>query len=175
MRDKNQILNRHSIRLKEYDYSQAGAYFVTLCTKNRKFILGDTIDGIMQLNNSGLIIAETWQWLSEQYPYVELDTCVVMPNHFHAIILILDDRRGGSRTAPTMRKPLGRLIGAFKTVSTKQINALRGAPGQLVWQRNYYEHVICNEIDPEETREYIQNNPLKWLEDENHPANVRKP
>ncbi|MCX5915901.1 MAG: transposase [Deltaproteobacteria bacterium] len=174
VRDKNQILNRHSVRLKEYDYSQAGVYFVTLCAKNRKSIFGDIIDGTMQTNETGLIIAATWQWLSEQYPYVRLDTWVVMPNHFHGIVFLLDDRRGGSRTAPTKRKPLGRLIGAFKTVSTKRINALRGTPGQPVWQRNYYEHVIRNEIDLEETREYIQNNPLKWLEDENHPANMEK-
>jgi putative transposase len=78
------------------------------------------------------------------------------------------------RTAPTKRKPLGRLIGAFKTVSAKQINRLRGTPGQPVWQRNYYEHVIRNEMDLQETPEYIQNNLLKWLEDENHPANIEK-
>jgi len=174
MPEKNQILNRHSIRLKEYDYSQAGAYFATVCTKFRKTIFGEIINGIMQMNDSGLVIAETWHWLSEQYPYVELDTWVVMPNHFHGILFLLDDRRGGSRTAPTNRKPLGRLIGAFKTVSTKRINIIRGTPGQPVWQRNYYEHVIRNEIDMEEIREYIQNNPLKWLEDENHPANIKK-
>ena len=96
-----------------------------------------------------------------------------MPNHLLGTVFLLDDGRGGSRTAPTKRKPLGRLIGAFKTVSTKQINQLRGTPGQPLWQRNYYEHVIRNEIDLEETREYIQNNPLKWLEDENHPANIK--
>jgi putative transposase len=174
MRGKNQILNRHSVRLKEYDYSQAGAYFVTLCAQKRKPIFGNIIDGTMQMNGTGLIIAAAWRWVSEQYPYVKLDTWVVMPNHFHGIVSLLDDRRGGSRTAPTKRKPLGRLIGAFKTVSTKRINELRRTPGQSVWQRNYYEHVIRNEIDLEETREYIQNNPLKWLEDENHPANIKK-
>ena len=173
MRGETRILNCRSIRLKEYDYSQAGAYFVTLCTKKGESIFGDIIDGIMRLNKSGLIIAETWQWLSEQYPYVELDTWAIMPNHFHGILFLLDERRGGSRTAPTKRKPLGRLIGAFKTVSTKRINELRDTPGQPIWQRNYYEHVIRNEIDLEETREYIQNNALKWLEDENHPANIK--
>jgi putative transposase len=121
-----------------------------------------------------LIVSATWQWLPEQYPYVELDTWVVMPNHFHGIVFLLDDRRGGARPAPTKRKPLGRLIGAFKTVSTKRINELRTTPGQPVWQRNYYEHVIRNEVDLEEIREYIQNNPLKWLDDENHPANIEE-
>ena len=174
MPEGNQILHRRSIRLKEYDYGQPGAYFVTLCTKFRKPIFGEIIDGTMKMNETGLIIEATWQWLSEQYSYVKLDTWMVMPNHFHGIVFLLDDRRGGSRTAPTKRKPLGRLIGAFKTVSTKKINQIRGTPGQPVWQRNYYEHVIRNEIDLGETREYIQNNPLKWLEDENHPANIKK-
>jgi putative transposase len=128
MREKHQTLNRRSIRLKEFDYSQAGAYFVTLCTKFRKPILGEIIDGTMHMNETGLIIAKTWKWLSEQYFYVKLDAWAIMPNHFHGIVFLLDDRRGGSRTAPTKRKSLGHLIGAFKTVSTKQINQLHGTP-----------------------------------------------
>jgi REP element-mobilizing transposase RayT len=173
--DKNEKPNRRSIRLQGYDYSQAGGYFVTICTKNRKSIFGEIGNGIIQLNESGLIIEATCQWLSQQYTYVLLDTWVVMPNHFHGILFILNDCRGGSRTAPTRRKPLGRLIGAFKTVSTKKFNELHGTSGQPIWQRNYYEHIIRNELDLEEIREYIQTNPLKWLEDENHPANIRTP
>ena len=88
-----------------------------------------------------------------------------MPNHFHGILII---RTGGSRTAPTTkkRKPLGRLIGAFKTVSTKQINQLRKIPGGKIWQRNYYEHVIRNENDLNQTRQYINENILKWEMDD---------
>jgi putative transposase len=93
MSGENQILHRHSIRLKEYDYVQPGAYFVTICTKFRKPIFGEIIDGTMQMNEKGLIIAETWQWLSEQYSYVKLDTWVIMPNHFHAIVFLLDANR----------------------------------------------------------------------------------
>ncbi|MGC8720950.1 MAG: transposase, partial [Thermodesulforhabdaceae bacterium] len=79
---------------------------------------------------------------------VALDEWVVMPNHFHGIIVITaNPGRGGSRTAPTeKRKPVGRLIGAFKTVSTKHINTLRGTPGTSLWQRNYYEHIIRNAV-----------------------------
>jgi len=69
---------------------------------------------------------------------------------------------------------LSKMAGYFKMNSAKRINEIRNTPGAPVWQRNYYEHVIRNEIDLEETREYIQNNPLKWLEDENHPANIKK-
>ena len=170
---------RRSIRLEGYDYSQPGGYFVTICTRNRECLFGEIVDGNIRLNDLGRGIATCWQWLAEQYPYIQLDEWIVMPNHFHGIMLIMNERRGGSRTAPTKQKPLGRLIGAFKTVSTKQINEYRDTPHAPLWQRNYYEHVIRNETDLEEIREYIENNPIKWLEDENHPANavgaVREP
>ena len=174
MPKENRTSNRRSIRLKEYDYTQTGGYFVTICTENRKSIFGEIINGSVQLNKSGSIIAATWPWLSDQYPYVKLDVWVIMPNHFHGIVFLFNDPMGGSRTAPTKTKSLGRLIGVFKTVSTKRINEIHRNPAQPVWQRNYYEHVIRNETDLEEIREYIQNNPLKWLEDENHPANMGK-
>jgi putative transposase len=170
---------RRSIRLKGYDYSQAGGYFVTICTRNRECLFGEIVDGNIRLNDLGRGVAKCWQWLAEQYPYIQLDEWIVMPNHFHGILLIMNELRGGSRTAPTKQKPLGRLIGAFKTVSTKQINEYRDTPYAPLWQRNYYEHVIRNETDLEEIRAYIENNPAKWLEDENHPANavgaVREP
>lgn len=85
---------------------------------------------------------------------VELDQWVIMPNHMHGIVVITDDRRGGSPTDPTTkRKPVGRLVGAFKTVSTKQINELRGTPGAVVWQRNYYENIINNDESLNRIRE----------------------
>jgi len=170
---------RRSIQLKGYDYSQSGGYFVTICTRNREYLFGEIVDGNISLNDLGREVAKCWQWLAEQYPYIQLDEWIVMPNHFHGIMLIMNERRGGSRTAPTKQKPLGRLIDAFKTVSTKQINEYRDTPHAPLWQRNYYEHVIRNETDLEEIREYIENNPIKWLEDGNHPANavgaVREP
>ncbi len=134
------IHRRRSIRLKGYDYSQAGAYFVTICTQNRECLFGNIVDGEMTLNDVGWIVSDAWQWLERQYNHVELDEWVAMPNHFHGIIAIVDQsRRGGSRTAPTMtRKSIGRLIGAFKTVSTKRVNKMRGTPGAKLWQRNYY-------------------------------------
>jgi putative transposase len=97
-----------------------------------------------------------------------------MPNHLHGVVVINDMGRGGSRTAPTMDiagpKPLGRLIGAFKTVSTKQINALRGTPGSTLWQRNYYEHVICGEAELDRVRRYVKDNPLMWDMDQENPG-----
>ncbi len=110
-----------------------------------------------------------------------------MPNHFHGIILIHDmPGRGGSRTAPTTnavhepserpgRKPLGRLVGVFKTVSTKHINLRRNRPAVPVWQRNYYEHIIRNERSLNHIREYILNNPLQWEIDRENPLRPTSP
>ncbi len=169
--------NRRSIRLKDYDYTQSGAYFVTLCVQNHRCVFGYIEDGEMIYNDLGEIASEPWEWLARQYDYVGLDAFVVMPNHLHGIIVLSEPSRGGSRTAPTInhrnstpngknspsqRKPLGRLIGAFKTISTKRINLLCQTPGVSVWQRNYWEHVIRNERALDAVRRYIAENPLRW-------------
>ncbi len=170
LRDTPQRHHRRSIRLRGYDYSQSGAYFVTVCTQNRKCLFGDIADGQMVLNDAGGIVAHTWRWLATQYDYVELDEWGIMPNHMHGIIVITDVCRGGSRTAPTgKRKPIGRLVGAFKTVSTNRINEMRGMPGGKLWQRNYYEHIIRNDDELNRIREYIANNPIRWEMDRENP------
>ncbi len=185
--------HRHSIRIKGYDYSQAGAYFVTIVAQQREMLFGEIVDGetpqggAVVLNEFGQIVSEKWQWLETQYPYIELGAWVVMPNHFHGILVIHDIGRGGSRSAPMdgihpairgdsriaptpiKRKPLGGLIGAFKTVSTKQINLLRKIEGQIVWQRNYYEHIIRDEREMDRIHRYIESNPSMWTEDNENP------
>lgn len=170
--------HRRSIRLKSYDYTAAGAYFVTNVTHQRECLFGEIVDGEMRLNPLGEIAALTWEWLTQQYPYVDLDAWVVMPNHLHGI-LIMDV--GARRDAPlpcapqpdappiNKRKPLGQLIGAFKTVSAKRINEHRAAPGRPVWQRNYYEHIIRNEAALARIRAYIHNNPAQWALDNDNP------
>ena len=191
--------HRRSIRLKGYDYTRAGAYFVTLCTQDRACVFGSVANGEMRPNEYGREVAGCWLWLAERYPYVTLDEWVVMPNHVHGIIVITDgnDRaggsdggRGGSRTAPTgprnaptgsvgqpavpmKRKPLGRLIGAFKTVSTKHVNEIRSTPGAKLWQRNYYDHVIRDDLSLRRIREYIANNPSRWALDRENPVRFR--
>jgi len=175
--------HRRSIRLKGYDYTRAGAYFITVVTRDRVCLFGEVVDGEMRLNPFGEIVAESWRWLATQYDYVELDAWVVMPNHLHGIIVITDGR-GGLQTAPTAmqtapamkRKPIGRLIGAFKTVSTKRINEHRGTPNAPVWQRNYYERIIRGEESLNRIRQYIADNPLRWhLDRENVLASGADP
>jgi len=158
--------HRRSIRLPGYNYASAGAYFVTIVTKQRECLF---TDDAMQT-----IVDESWRWVGEQYDHVELDYYVVMPNHLHAILSISEPRRGGSRTAPTepqgALKPLGRLIGAFKTVSTQRVNALRNTPGAPVWQRDFFDRIIRNEAELNRIRQYILDNPANWNLDPENPV-----
>ena len=165
--------DRRSIRLKGYDYSSPGQYFVTICVRNGVCSLGDIVDGEMIYSDYGRIVAKTWLWLAEQYDYVSLDEWGLMPNHMHGILDYADNTidRGASRTAPTViRKPLGHIVGAFKTVSTKEINELRGTPGAPFWQRDFWDHIIRNERALNAIREYMGNNPICWEADKLHPA-----
>jgi len=176
--------HRRSIRLQGYDYRQVGAYFVTVCTHGREPVFGAIADDAMHLNAYGQIVAEDWAWLADTFSYVDLDACIVMPNHVHGIIVIADaadDMRieegalrageGGSSTAPTQaRLPLGRIVGAFKTMSTKHVNEWRETPGVTLWQRNYYEHIIRDDDDLQRIREYILTNPARWSEDSEYVA-----
>ena len=170
-----------SIRLKGYDYSQDGAYFVTIVAQGRLCLFGEALDDAMHLNDAGKLVSDAWQWLETQYPYVALDEYVVMPNHAHGILVISDSRevgRGDSRIAPTgsdvgtVRKTLGRLIGAFKAVSAKHFNLARCTVGRPLWQRNYYEHIIRSEMELDRVRSYIQNNPPNWESDSENPAAI---
>ena len=174
--NKNQ---RHSIRLKDYDYSQAGAYFVTICTHNKECIFGKVVNGEMVSNEYGRVVEEEWAKTAEIRKKVALDVSVVMPNHFHGILVIVDKCRGTVHRAPTLEqfaKPtsgsLPTIVRYFKSAVTRRINDPRGTPYMAVWQRNYYEHVIRNEDDLDEIREYIVNNPLKWDLDSENPNNA---
>ncbi len=178
---KSEKPNRSSIRLPFYDYSQAGAYFITICTHARQCILGSVIDGQIGLNEPGQIVQNAWLKIKERFPQIELDAFVIMPNHIHGIIVISNvgaihesPRPGEPRKILRRKMLLSKAIGYFKMNSAKNGNLLRNKFASPFWQRNYYEHVIRNETDLEEIREYIQNNPLKWLEDENHPSNMEK-
>jgi putative transposase len=134
--------------------------------------LGTIVNNQLQLNHYGKIADTSWTYLAQAYLYVELDEWVIMPNHLHGIIIISANCGGGSRTAPTgerKMKPLGRLIGAFKTISTKQINFIRKTSGISFWQRNFYEHVIRDDQALNRIREYITTNPLRWDLDRENP------
>ncbi|CAG0982487.1 hypothetical protein ANAEL_01829 [Anaerolineales bacterium] len=187
------IHHRRSIRLKDYDYSRAGAYFVTICAFQRECLFGEIIEGKMHLNTLGLKVVECWQRLADHFPHLTLDESVIMPNHFHGIVHIGDTPDFGSPQADsgeageslasplhlpllqgTVAGSLGAIVQNFKSVSTRKINVLRQNRGCPLWQRNYYERVIRNETELARAREYIANNPMKWELDKENPANVLK-
>jgi REP element-mobilizing transposase RayT len=165
--------HRRSIRLKEYDYSQAGAYFVTICAQNRDCLFGDIIDREIQLNTVSKMVRMWWNYLPKKYPNVELDDYTIMPNHLHGIIVINDHYRRGEVTSPLQsplpQPTLGKIIAYFKYQSTKYVNQLHKTPGIKLWQRNYYEHIIRDENEINRIRKYIIENPLKWDMDNENP------
>nr|BAL58065.1 hypothetical conserved protein [uncultured Chloroflexota bacterium] len=181
--------HRRSIRLKGYDYTQPGAYFITIVTHERAHLFGAVVDGVMRLNAWGEIVREEWFKTAQIRPYVRLydEEFVVMPNHVHGIIWIVDDDVGARRrrcrgTAPPCPDPdhveqfgkpvpgsIPTIVRAFKSAVTHRINALQNTPGAPVWQRNYYEHIIRDERALHAIRQYIIENPLRWHLDTHNP------
>ena len=173
---------RRSIRLRGYDYSQMGAYFVTICTRDKKCLFGRIVDGKMVLNRFGEVARDEWNETANIRRNVELDEYVIMPNHLHGIIVI-SDSRGGTRprasTVESFGKPipssLPTIVRGYKAAVTRRIGDLQKTRKRTpVWQRNYYEHIIRNEEDLRKAREYIINNPLKWELDKENPANLER-
>lgn len=155
--------HRHrSLRLLDYDYSQAGAYFLTICTDQRLYHLGSILDGSVVLAPPGQVAQEVWESLPDRFPGVELDAFVLMSNHLHGILVLLEG------PCP----PLGTIVRTFKGASTRLIR-VAGYP-RFAWQRNYYEHVIRGEKELNRIREYILTNPLRWELDRENPDRVRQ-
>jgi len=170
---------RRSLRLKGYDYSRPGAYFVTICTHDRVCLFGEVVEGEMVPNIFGRIVQEEWFRSAGIRQEIELrpDEFVVMPNHLHGIVWIIPagvsmTPVGAHGRAPLRRAPrsLGAFVAGFKSTATRRINARRGTPGTVVWQRNYYEHIIRDERSLDRIREYIAANPLQWDLDIENPA-----
>jgi REP element-mobilizing transposase RayT len=182
------IHHRRSRRLKGYDYSQAGAYFITACTRNRECLLGDIPDGEMVPNNAGRMVQAVWDELPIRFP--ELDTFTIMPNHVHGIIVLNPETTGAMAPHTNESESVGALLAApspqgraspaptlgdvmrvFKSISAIRVNRIAMRTGSL-WQRNYYEHVIRDEDDMNRIRQYVMDNPANWAEDENNPERM---
>ncbi len=162
--------HRRSIRLKGYDYSQAGAYFVTICINHGQCCLGEIRDGVMYPSPPGVMVAECWQALPEQFPNIELDVFTLMPNHVHGNIVIVETGLNANQN-PVV---LGNVVGAFKSISTneyiKGVHEKGWEPfNKRLWLRDFYDRVIRNERELEAIRTYIVNNPANWREDKLHP------
>ena len=167
---------------------QEGVYFITVCAQDRQCLFGEVVDGEIRLNDTGRMVQAVWEELSIHYPGVEGDGFVVMPNHFHGIIVIADvtvgaDLRVGPNSEgahPTHQgahtgAPLPTVVQWFKTMTTNEY--MRGIktfgwtpfPGQL-WQRNYYEHIVRDDVSLNRIRQYILDNPARWEFDRENPA-----
>ena len=174
---------RRSVRLQDYDYSQCGAYFITVCTQERGLLFGEITDGAMQLSCAGRQVELCWLDIPNHFPYVELDSFVVMPNHVHGIVVVGGSPVGAKNLSPlhktnksTQRpvgapaKSLGSIVHGFKIGVT---NWFRGNTNvRIVWQRNYYEHVIRNEESLNRIRQYIVDNPARWEFDRENPVAI---
>jgi REP element-mobilizing transposase RayT len=149
---------------------------VTLCTHKWRNLFGEINSGKIVLNSKGWIVDEQWQKTATLRPHVTLDEYIIMPNHFHAILMIMESGKDTARRVPTTEcfgKPvpmsLPTIIRAFKSAATKHINELRLTPGYHVWQRNYFEHVIRTDHALNRIRTYIRHNPAQWEMDEYNP------
>lgn len=166
---------RKSPRLKGYDYTQSGAYFVTVCTDQRQHLFGVVEDDVMVLSPYGFLAEANWLTLPKHYSHVRLDQYVIMPNHVHGIIFLIDeindDVGEGLQTLPYddnirfKRHGLPEIIRGFKTWSARRINEVRHSKGTPVWQRSFHDHIIRNESDLNRIREYVHNNPALWESD----------
>ena len=184
-----EIHHRNSIRLKGYDYSSGGMYFVTVCSQGDENLFGGITDNVMDINDAGMMVERLWLALPERFSMVALDEFTVMPNHFHGIIAFRtgeprvrpfnhgDHKQGDHKDRPygTHDNSLGRIIQAFKSMTT--VEYVKGVehsnwppfPGRL-WHRNYYERIIRDEGELNNIREYIINNPARWAEDKENQA-----
>ena len=150
---------RKIIRLKDYDYSQAGYYFVTIYTHNRQNLLCDIIDHAnVKFTDIGLQVKNSILNIPSIFTSVYIELYVIMPNHLHIIVVI--NGTGGHGTPP-----LQDIIGRFKSFTTYEYNKMNKTKDKLLWQRNFYDHIIRNEQELQSIREYIINNPAKWQED----------
>ena len=165
---------RKSLRLKGYDYTQSGAYFVTICTHRRYLWFGDVVDAAMVYTDVGEMAIERWLALPEHYSYVELDMYVVMPNHMHGIILInkssAENDIATSVTISTHKKglqagSLGVIIGTYKASVKRTLRRQQSHMDDTLWQTGFHEHIIRDEAGLNRLRRYILINPKKWEED----------
>jgi len=173
--------HRRSIRLPAYDYTQPGAYFVTVVTHQRQCLFGEIVDGQVLVSSYGEAVGEEWLRSTQIRREMQLDAFVVMPNHIHGIVII-GETVGAHGRAPLHRaaphraplphrapRSIGSFVAGFKSAVTRRINEMRGTPRLPVWQPNYYEHVIRDEEELNRIRQYIIENPARWEDDVENP------
>lgn len=180
--DQSEIIHRQSLRLKDSDYSQAGAYFVTICTNNRQWLFGEIRQGEMVLSAIGRLVSAQWQQIPYRFAGLELGAWIVMPNHIHGILIITRSGEASNLITPVLqetadRKTLptqprgtapgsvGAIIQNYKSITSRKLTAQDERKKESVWQRNYYEHIIRNKRELIAISDYILANPQNWEKD----------
>lgn len=171
------IHHRQSMRLKDYDYSTNGYYFITICTKNKIECFGKITNGKMELSEIGKIANQCWLEIPEHFPNTKLDEYIIMPNHLHGILIIENDPAFvGNKNfcslpwQTKLSRSLSSIIRGFKIGVTKWCR--NNNHKEFQWQKSFYDHIIRNEESLDNIREYIRNNPLKWEFDRNNLENL---
>jgi putative transposase len=177
--------NRHSNRLKGYDYCSEGMYFVTICIKDWKSsLLGEIVEDRVRLSSVGEIVRDCWRQIPDHFGNARLDEYVIMPNHVHGVVMI-EEPLVGTRHAVSPQskinhleafaKPvhgsLSTIMRSFKSAASRKIHEAGHWP--FAWQSRFYEHIIRDGKDLDRIREYIRENPLNWEIDEEYPQNIR--
>jgi REP element-mobilizing transposase RayT len=161
------VCRRKPNRLKGFNYSSNGYYYVTICVNKRKCIFGEIVNKKMNLNKYGNFVKQQWLWLENQYKYIKLDEFQIMPNHIHGIIIIIPTVGTGlDLSLQEKYLSLSNIVGAYKTTSSKLIHNL--GLNSFKWQRSFYDHIIRNEKTLDKIRQYIRDNPKNWNMDRNN-------
>lgn len=172
---------RNSLRLKAYDYSQPGDYFITICTKGRQCLFGEIEHGAIQLSPIGRLVNDCWSEIPEHFPRVELDAFQIMPNHLHGILKIIRSTEtaqvlhqqpdtGLNQFQHVAPNSLSSIIRSFKAAVTRKVHQKKLFAGMSPWHRNFYDHIIRNDVDHFFIARYIHLNPLCWYFDCENPS-----
>jgi len=162
--------HRHSTRLRGYNYSQPGAYFITVCTHRRVRMFGEVVGVEVRPSEAGRMVQSTWDDLPRHFPSITVDALVIMPNHVHGIIILTEcpttSTLPDAETAPLRPPTVGEIVAHLKYKSAELINQARAAPGGDVWQRNYNDRIIRGAASLDAYRRYIALNPARWADDD---------
>lgn len=155
---------RKPTRLREYDYSENGAYFVTICTNKKMHLFGEIKNAEMILNNLGIIVNNEILKIKSYYSNIQIDKYTIMPNHIHMIIVISDAE--GINPFPTKKYDISNVVGKFKAGISRSVgNAFMHSVKIPIWQRSFHDHIIRGEDDYKKIWEYIDTNIIKWEKD----------
>jgi REP element-mobilizing transposase RayT len=168
---------RKAARLRGYDYTQPGMYFVTVCTHSRRSVLGEVNGEEVRLTPVGLIVFEAWSSIPSHFSTVDIDTFVVMPNHIHGV-LFLRDTVGAKHASPlqriskgTVASSLSAVVQSFKSASSRLANRRYPDSDRPFWQRGFFERIVRDDAELCRIRRYIEENPSRWAEDEYYRTN----